>query len=102
MLFEQAVSIQASNFAPYVMSIAVQRVFVPRGGGTTDESRVAEAITALAGKLEGYERILGKQRYLAGDKLTIADLFHLPGGALLADAGVSLLTDENKYPNVSR
>ena len=31
------------------------------------EARVAELLARLHGKLDGYERILAKQRYLAGD-----------------------------------
>lgn len=29
----------------------------------------------LGAKLDGYERILSKQAYLAGDEITLADLF---------------------------
>ena len=31
-------------------------------------------------RLEGYERLLSRQAYLAGDQLTLADLFHMPDG----------------------
>ena len=36
-------------------------------------------------RLPGYERILSKQKYLAGDDLTLVDLFHLPHGQLVVD-----------------
>jgi glutathione S-transferase len=99
---EQAVSTEAFNFDPYASGIAVQRVSNPRRGGKTDEARVAELAGALAGKLEGYERILSRTEYLAGDELTIADLFHLPYGAMLAPQGFTFLEDTNRYPNVAR
>lgn len=101
-LFEQAASIEVVNFSPHAATIIVQRLAAPMRGGTTDEARVCEAIDALSSRLEGYERMLGKRRFLAGERLTIADLFHLPLGSLLATAGVALLADDDKHPNVSR
>ena len=37
--------------------------------------------------LSTYEKILSKQAYLAGDEITLADLFHLPLGKLIKDLG---------------
>ena len=31
-------------------------------------------------KLEGYEAMLSKSKYVAGNKLTVVDLFHVPFG----------------------
>ena len=36
-------------------------------GKATDEARVAEEVEKLEEKLAGYERILSKQKYVAGD-----------------------------------
>jgi hypothetical protein len=36
-------------------------------GGEPDEKLVEELLGKLEGKLDGYETILGKQKYLAGD-----------------------------------
>lgn len=49
-------------------------------GKVTDAARVETLKATLAKRLPGYERILAKQKYMAGDKLTVADLFHLPYG----------------------
>jgi glutathione S-transferase len=95
--FKQSVSTEAFNFDPHASGIAVQRVSNPRRGGKSDEARVAELAGALAGKLEGYERILSRTEYLAGDELTIADLFHLPYGAMLAPQRFTFLEDANDY-----
>lgn len=54
-------------------------------GAPTDQKRVETLTATLAKKLQGYERILEKQRYLAGDKLTLADIFHLPYGKMAVD-----------------
>ncbi|KAK7008226.1 glutathione S-transferase [Favolaschia claudopus] len=57
-------------------------------------------ISTLSAKLDGYEAILGKQKYLAGDEITLADLFHIPYASMLAVAGCDLMT--TKGPNVTR
>jgi glutathione S-transferase len=77
-------------------------VFAPLRGVATDEARVTELATTLEGKIAGYEAILGKTRYLAGDELTLADLFHLPYGVYLAQQKFTFLEDEAKFPNVAR
>ena len=43
-------------------------------GLTTNEERVKEQTETLNGKLDGYERILSKQKYLAGDVSTLPSL----------------------------
>lgn len=43
-------------------------------GGQTDENRVQELTQALYAKLDVYEVILSKSKYLAGD---VSDLFRL-------------------------
>jgi hypothetical protein len=50
-----------------VEGIAAEKLFKVRRGGVTDEKRVEELVGQLEGKLDGYEVILGKQKYLAGD-----------------------------------
>lgn len=47
-----------------------------------------------------YNDTLAKQKYLAGDELTLADLFHLPNGAALKAGRWNALFD--KYPNVDK
>jgi glutathione S-transferase len=101
-LFEQAASVEAFNFDPFAYGITVQRVFAPFFGRTPDEARVTELAATLEGKMAGYEAILSKHRYLAGDELTLADLFHLPYGSFLAPQKFGFLEDEAKYPNVAR
>jgi hypothetical protein len=44
-----------------------EKVFKQFFGGETDEKLVEELVGKLEGKLDGYEVILGKQKYLAGD-----------------------------------
>ena len=59
-----------------------------------DEEQVKKHVATLGAKLDIYEKILSKQKYLAGDEVTLADLFHLPLGAKLFDVGLGgLITD---------
>ena len=92
-------------------------------GGKTDPDAVERFKTTLDAKLAAYDVILGKTKYLAGDvscahmfsmsyhtdrviradtqEITLADLFHLPYGALLPAQGIDVL-ESGKYPNVTR
>jgi glutathione S-transferase len=54
-----------------------------KGLGAPDEARVAQAESDLDTVLAFYDKILATQKYIAGDELTLADLFHLPNGAAL-------------------
>ncbi|KAG8796553.1 hypothetical protein FRC12_019060 [Ceratobasidium sp. 428] len=82
-LFEQAASIEYSSFDPYASGLTMERVFKKMFGGEANEVLAAHYETNLRSKLEGYERVLAKQKYLAGDHITLADLFHLPYGSYI-------------------
>ncbi|KAJ7261575.1 hypothetical protein C8J57DRAFT_1514089 [Mycena rebaudengoi] len=83
-------------------------------GIVADPAAATAAIAELSSKLDVYEAILGKQKYLAGDinhctrvstwagnaTLTLADLFHLGYGTVLGYAKCDLMT--TKGPNISR
>jgi glutathione S-transferase len=45
----------------------------------------------LGSRLEGYERLLATQPYLAGSQLTLADLFHVAHGRQILEVRVSAL-----------
>ncbi|CAE6472752.1 unnamed protein product [Rhizoctonia solani] len=98
-LFEQAASIEYSTFDPNAAPLTYERVFAPMFGGQTNETLVQKYITTLTNKLEGYERILSKQKYLAGDNITLADLFHLPYGSHVNNIDPNIL---GSNPNVKR
>ncbi len=69
-------------------------------GGATDEALVKSYGAQLDNALAVYDVILAKQPYLAGEELTLADLFHLPYGTMVRSIGY----DEtfNKYPHVKK
>jgi glutathione S-transferase len=85
-----------------------------------DQAVVDAQLEILDKKLEGYEAILSKQRYVAGDvrtpfpfffnvrerslttfgqSFTLADLFHIPYAPLVASGGSDIMT---RKPNVAR
>ncbi|KAK7006276.1 glutathione S-transferase [Favolaschia claudopus] len=99
-LFEQAASIEYSDFEPYAYPTVREKVFKPMRNLPTDKAVYDSSIETLDAKLAGYEAILGKQKYLAGNEIILADLFHLPYATLLAKAGSDLMT--TKGPNVTR
>ncbi|KAJ7500303.1 glutathione S-transferase [Mycena galericulata] len=99
-LFEQAASIEYSNFDPFCSKAVIEMVFKPMRGVASDKAAFDAAIAGLSAKLDAYEVILGKQKYLAGNEITLADLFHIPYGSMLIRAGSDLMT--TKGPNVAR
>ncbi|KAJ7258168.1 glutathione S-transferase [Mycena rebaudengoi] len=99
-IFEQAASNEYSNFDPFCYRAVFEAVFKPFMGLETNKAQLEENIKTLSAKLDAYEVILGKQKYLAGDEVTLADLFHLPYGTLLEKAGSDLMS--TKGPNVTR
>ncbi|KAF4954597.1 hypothetical protein FSARC_12069 [Fusarium sarcochroum] len=99
--FQEALSMEISYFDPNVYGIFYEEKFKPsRGIGPTDPSIVKSKLEDLDTSLKGYERILSKQRYLAGDSITLADLFHLPYGLVAEPLGFGDLLP--KYPAVEK
>ncbi|KAJ7864599.1 thioredoxin-like protein [Mycena olivaceomarginata] len=68
-------------------------------GSPYDQAVVDAQLEILDKKLEGYEAILSKQRYVAGDNFTLVDLFHIPYAPLVASGGSDIMT---RKPNVAR
>ncbi len=68
-------------------------------GVPADEALFESRLTELGKKLDVYDQILSKQKYLAGDEVTLADLSHLPYAELLGKTGTKVFEER---PNVSR
>ncbi|KAI9643817.1 Glutathione S-transferase hmp2 [Ciborinia camelliae] len=79
--FEEACSIEQSYFAAAAETIGTELIIKPmKDLGLPDEARVSQAKSDLDTVLAFYDKILSKQKYIAGDELTLADLFALWGG----------------------
>ncbi|KAI0048500.1 glutathione S-transferase [Auriscalpium vulgare] len=98
-LFEQAVSSEQSHFDPLATELAKEKIILPRRGFPPSEARISELVKQMRATLAVYDAILEKQKYLAGDDITLADLFHLSYGAVLVQSGLGLIEER---PNVHR
>ncbi|KIM22231.1 hypothetical protein M408DRAFT_12133 [Serendipita vermifera MAFF 305830] len=100
-LLDQAISIETSNFDPHAGGLMMEKVFKGWGGKEADPILVAKYEEGMVGKLDGFEKLLAKQKYMAGDSLTFVDFFYLPYGTGLEKVGYDYLTNESKYPNIT-
>lgn len=118
--FEQACSMEQSYFATAAETVGIELFVKPyelrfhpvsndeftdrchrmKGLGEPDMVRVAQAEADFHKVLSVYEEILAKQKYLAGDKFTLADLFHLPNGAAMKAGKWNKIF--SKHPNVDK
>jgi len=97
-LFEQAASVELCNFEAYAAKLVAEIVFKPYYGLTPNQETAATLKSELSKRLDVYEKILSKQPYIAGDKFTLVDIFHIPYGEMLGQAGAGELIPER--PNV--
>ena len=65
-------------YGSMISAIVIQRVVMPMGGGTTDETIIAAALPTAIVSLQALEDLLGDQAYLAGPELSLADLHLAP------------------------
>lgn len=75
----------------------------PRAGAPADATAIGLAKSALEQKLDGYEKLLSSRHWLGGYNMTLADLYHLPLGQKIIDAGHgAALMDAKSRPNVAK
>ncbi|KAF7360469.1 Glutathione S-transferase [Mycena venus] len=99
-LFEQAASSEVSNFEASAGALIWEVWGKQNMGLKADQAVLDVKIAALDAKLDAYNAILAKQKYLAGDELTLADLFHLPHAPIIEkNANTDLMT---RKPHVAR
>jgi len=106
-IFEQAASIEQADFDPLASALVAERIFGPLfRGATPDEKAAGEKQEKLEAKLDAYEVLLAKYKYLGGDELTLADIFHLPYGSKstlqLRPGAPHVNLEDPKRPNVAR
>lgn len=77
-LAEQAFSIEAHEYNSYASQITYEKLIGPRYlGKPADEAKIDAWMKSLEKTLDVYENVLSKQKYLAGDDISLADLSHL-------------------------
>jgi len=78
--FEQAMATEIFCYHSNATQLGWQKKFAPIFGVQVDEPKCQELEATLKSKLLVYNTILSKQKYLAGDVVTLADLVHIPWG----------------------
>jgi len=77
-LVNQWLEVESQNYNPPISGILREVVLNKLRGLTTDEKVVEEQSAKLEKVLDVYEEHLLKNKYLAGDFFSMADLSHLP------------------------
>jgi glutathione S-transferase len=98
----QAINIIGSYAYPAMISqIFVQRAVRPMTGGTADEDAIAAAIPQAETAVAALEKLIDGNAYLAGDRLSLADLLLIPVYDYIAQTpeGQNMLA---KAPNLQR
>eukprot|EP01110_Echinostelium_bisporum_P010148 TRINITY_DN35107_c0_g1_i1.p1 TRINITY_DN35107_c0_g1~~TRINITY_DN35107_c0_g1_i1.p1 ORF type:complete len:222 (+),score=76.77 TRINITY_DN35107_c0_g1_i1:30-668(+) len=74
-------NVEVSEFNGPASAIVGEAVFKKMfGGGEPDQDKLAKLKAEFATVLDVYEKHLSSSKFLSGDSLTYADLFHLPYG----------------------
>ncbi|KAF7291145.1 hypothetical protein MIND_01257700 [Mycena indigotica] len=100
-LFEQAASVEFANFFSVLIGIRTELVMKPQLGLDIDQVTLDRLQVQLAVMLHFYEKVLSKQTYLAGNDLTLVDVFHLIPIAIIRNLGQEIMTTDFR-PNVAR
>jgi len=100
-LFHQAVSVAISHFNVYVEKIIFENFYGPHiYKKPADKEVVDSSIKELGLRLDVYDHILSKQKYIAGDEITLADFYHIPFGTMLGEEARCNIIETK--PNVAR
>jgi glutathione S-transferase len=70
--------VESHHFYPAVSPLVFQLLIKPMLGGAPDAAVVDKHAEELAKVLDVYEAHLARNKYLAGDEFTLADLNHMP------------------------
>ncbi|XP_024964586.1 glutathione S-transferase F11-like [Cynara cardunculus var. scolymus] len=99
-LVDQWLEVEAHHFNDMVYTIVLQKLVIPKMGGKPDLALVQNCEKKLEKVFDIYEQQLSKNRYLAGDCFTLADLSHLPGiRYLINEAELGHMVKEKKNVN---
>ncbi|THH32572.1 hypothetical protein EUX98_g1623 [Antrodiella citrinella] len=97
--FEQAASTELTNWAPFVFAVALDTVWAP---SVFDDASKAKHLADLNKKLDVFEGILGKQKYVAGDEISLIDFFYIPFAYTVIELGKVNIFDPATRPNLAR
>lgn len=93
----QIISILDSyTYGPTIGQLVIQRLVTPLMGGTPDEAAISAALPDVQNCIGTLEHLLGEQKFLAGDRLSLADLHLAPIFAYFSATPESGAILENK------
>jgi len=70
--------LDAYAYRPMIWGVFVQRVVVPRNGGTPNESTITESMRTVGTCVRALDALRDGHSFLAGDQLSLADLHAAP------------------------
>ena len=70
--------INSYGYGPIIGSAFIQRAVMPMLGNERDETAIEEALPAARAAVAALEALNGGQDYMAGDSLSLADLYLVP------------------------
>jgi len=70
--------ISAYGYPALITAIFIQRALMPMMGNAADEGAIAAALPKAETSLKALEQLIDGNRYLAGDRLSLADLLLIP------------------------
>ncbi|KAF7296910.1 Glutathione S-transferase [Mycena indigotica] len=100
-MYDQMLSVELCDFYRPMLRVAQEVIFKPMFGAETNQANLTDGVNDLGMKLDVYEGILAKQKYIAGNELSLVDLYHLIYAPGLAPAGVDIMTRAER-PHVAR
>jgi glutathione S-transferase len=90
--------VESFGYTCMITKLVMNRVVAPMIGGKPDEAAIKDALPSIELCLKEFERLMGNGKFLAGDKLSLADLFLIPVYDYLAQTpeGEQLLKPHGK------
>jgi glutathione S-transferase len=70
--------VESFGYSCMITKLVMNRVVAPMIGGKPDEAAIKESLPSIELCLKEFERLMGNDKFLAGDKLSLADLFLIP------------------------
>jgi len=70
--------VESFAYTCMITKMVMNRLVQPMLGGNPDEATIKDALPSAELCLKEFERLMGTGKYLAGDKLTLADIFVIP------------------------
>jgi len=96
--FDQWASIELSNFNTFADPLVTEVYFGPMFKKSTPNPVIIKDLREkLTPKLDIYDKLLSKQKYMAGDEFSLIDIYYMPYMNLMYQAGEGNLIDERPH-----